>query len=144
MEFKFIVSIVLYYVYVYLKTRRKQNKTIKQVFLSFDLILFLIPLLSFVENDLTKMALFIGNMMVLSLMDIYKGKQAKEKRESKQEILFLLPFFVPTIVYLFIFDIDHLVFVYCILGGMLYLYDFVYFLINKWKRKEEHDIIGEK
>lgn len=144
MELKFIVSVVLYYVYVYLKTREKKEKTIKQVFLSFDLFLFLIPLLTFIEDVLTKMALFIGIIMALALVMVYKKEKPKEIMKKKDQILVLLPFFIPTIVYLFFFDIDLLVLVYFILGSMLYLYDFLYFLINKWKRKKEHDIMKKK
>ena len=144
MELKFVVSVVLYYVYVYLKTREKKEKTIKQVFLSFDLFLFLIPLLVFIEDDLTKMALFLFFFMALALVVVYKKENLKEIMKKKNQILILLPFFIPTIVYLFFFFLFLLVLVYCILGSMLYLYDFLYFLINKWKRKREHDIIKKK
>ena len=89
MELKFVVSVVLYYVYVYLKTREKKEKTIKQVFLSFDLFLFLIPLLVFIEDDLTKMALFLGIFMALALVVVYKKENPKEIMKKKNQILIL-------------------------------------------------------
>ena len=121
MELKFVVSVVLYYVYVYLKTREKKEKTIKQVFLSFDLFLFLIPLLVFIEDDLTKMALFLGIFMALALVVVYKKENPKEIMKKKNQILILLPFFITTSLYLFFLDIELIVIYYCIFGSMLYL-----------------------
>ncbi len=144
MELKFIVSIVLYYVYVYLKTRGKKNKTLKETFLVFDLVVFVFPFLYFINDDLIKMAIFIGIMMSLSLVEIYKRETPKEIIDIKKQIGILAVYSIPTIVYLFFFEVSDLIIVYCILGFMLYLYDFVYFLINKWKRKEKHAIMKEK
>lgn len=131
MELKFIVSIVLYYVYVYLKTRGKKNKTLKETFLVFDLVVFVFPFLYFINDDLIKMAIFIGIMMSLSLVEIYKRETPKEIIDIKKQIGILAVYSIPTIVYLFFFEVSDLIIVYCILGFMLYLYDFVYFLINK-------------
>ncbi len=144
MELKFIVSIVLYYVYLYLKTRRKEEKTMKQTFLTFDLIVFFLPSLTFVADDLTKMAIFIGIMMSLSLIDIYKREKPKETIDRKKQIGILILYFIPTIVYLVFFNMDYLTIVYSILGIMLYFYDIAYFLLNKWKRKEENGIMKKK
>ena len=144
MELKFIVSIVLYYVYLYLKTRRKEEKIMKQTFLTFDLIVFFMPFLTFVADDLTKMAIFIGIMMSLSLIDIYKREKLKETIDRKKQIGILILYFIPTIVYLVFFNMDYLTIVYSILGIMLYFYDIAYFLLNKWKRKEENGIMKKK
>ena len=144
MELKFIVSIVLYYVYMYLKTRGKKNKTLKETFLVFDLVVFLLPFLYFINDDLIKMAIFIGIMMSLSLVEIYKRETPKETIDRKKQIGILVVYSIPTIVYLFFFEVNDLIIVYCILGFMLYLYDIVYFLVNKWKRKKERDIMKKK
>ncbi len=144
MELKFIVSIVLYYVYMYLKTRGKKNKTLKETFLVFDLVVFLLPFLYFINDDLIKMAIFIGIMMSLSLVEIYKRETPKETIDRKKQIGILVVYSIPTIVYLFFFEVNDLIIVYGILGFMLYLYDIVYFLINKWKRKKERDIMKKK
>lgn len=144
MELKFIVSIVLYYVYMYLKTRGKKNKMLKETFLVFDLVVFLLPFLYFINDDLIKMAIFIGIMMSLSLVEIYKRETPKETIDRKKQIGILAVYSIPTIVYLFFFEVNDLIIVYCILGFMLYLYDIVYFLVNKWKRKKERDIMKKK
>jgi hypothetical protein len=143
MEIKFIVSVVLYYVYVYLKTRSNYKENIKECLISFDLLVFLIPLLIFVSNDYSKMAIFIGLLMILSLINLHKIKK-REKVNKKIQLLIIMIYLIPTIIYACTFKLKYLVLVYTVLGINIYLYDIIIFIINKWKINKERVIIKKK
>ncbi len=156
MEIKFIVSLIIMYLYTYLKTKKsfqmlQQNwyndgnryikwifRNSKKNFLCFDI--FIIFILIFYFSTVTTetiMISFVIFYVVCSMIYLTKQKKEQEKLKLKftariKRLLFttFLLYFIPTVIFYFQFNHIHIVYSYLILGMMVYLNHFVVLLAN--------------
>ena len=157
MLIKFLISLIICYIYNYYKTRKsfqmlQQNwyndgnrylkwmfKNKKKVFLSFDLILFLILItLNFIKTDLRwLMVCVIVLYTVLTLILFRKNKKSNVKlklnvtaRVKRLFVTNIILYLIPVIVIILKFNEDYVYIYYLIIGLLVYLNYFMAYITN--------------
>ena len=156
MEIKFIVSLVLMYLYVYLKTKKsfhmlQQNwyndgnryvkwiiKNKKQEFFNIDILILLLLVFKLSNIKLeTVMITFVIFYVLEAIFYLNRSKKEQEKLKLKftsrvKRLLFttFILYLIPTIIMYFNFNETNLIYYYIILGIMVYLNNIIVILAN--------------
>ena len=156
MGIKFIVSLVLMYLYVYLKTKKsfhmlQQNwyndgnryvkwiiKNKKQEFLNIDILILLLLVFKLSNVKLeTVMITFVIFYVLEAIFYLNRSKKEQEKLKLKftsrvKRLLFttFILYLIPTIIMYFNFNETNLIYYYIILGIMVYLNNIIVILAN--------------
>mgnify|MGYP004629077829 FL=1 len=156
MGIKFIVSLVLMYLYVYLKTKKsfhmlQQNwyndgnryvkwiiKNKKQEFFNIDILILLLLVFKLSNIKLeTVMITFVIFYVLEAIFYLNRSKKEQEKLKLKftsrvKRLLFttFILYLIPTIIMYFNFNETNLIYYYIILGIMVYLNNIIVILAN--------------
>ena len=136
MELKVVVSLLIIYIYIFLKTRGNINSKGKHIWLNYDLLFLLTPFIYFIKNDLGKMAIFIILSVICTLIYIYKNKNQKIKKNYKLKTsIILLINLIPLLIYLILGNIKYLVGLYVIMSVLCYFNHYIVKSINMIEKK---------
>jgi hypothetical protein len=131
---KIIVSLLVIYIYIFLKTRENINRKEKQKWLSCDLLFLLLPILLLIENDLIKMAIYIVLSMICCLIYIHKHKGSTYDDKMKWKLktgIILLIYLIPTIFYFIFLNQKYLLVLYGIISLLCYFNETIILFLNK-------------
>ncbi len=136
MELKVFVSLLIIYIYIFLKTRINLSKKGKQTWVSIDLLFLSIIGFLFIKNDLAKMALYIILSLICCLTYIHKNNNVtiiENKRDKIKIGLVILMSLLPYIIYLSF--LDNIIILYSIVSILCYFNDSIILFLNKLESK---------
>lgn len=128
MALKFVVSFIVYYVYIFLKTKVVIYNVKTKSKINFEFLWGILFLLFLISNDLLKFAFFILISSILSLIFLYqyKNKKIKEKKEAKWQIIILMILYLlPIIPCVCFFDLKWISYFYLLFGVLSILHPWI-------------------
>lgn len=146
MEMKFIVSMFVYYLYIFLKNKidLEINRNIWKW--NVDYLWIFVGLMFFISNIQARLSFFVCISLVITLLFLWQNKNVSLKNKTYfiQKIILMVIYMIPSIFYMIFFQEKYLIYFYIGMGLFSLLSPFLVKKIKICAKKKKSCIIEKR